>query len=194
MTTRYRSPFLALVLVPLALYACGDDTAADGGGAGAGASDAGLLDAALPDAGEPDADEPDADAPDAKPSLCDTETRDDDYVAGMLKVGDNGYTVSLVSSDPGPPDMGDNTWMVKVLAPGGAPMDAVELDALPLMPDHGHGSSMTPIVTPSGADGLYEIAPVHLQMSGYWTIRIKIVDPVSAEELDRVTYGFCVSS
>jgi hypothetical protein len=126
--------------------------------------------------------------------LCATEDRDDDYAPGLVKVGEAGYSVTLVASDPAPPERGDNTWTVAVIDPGGAPLGGLELDVYPYMPDHGHGSPKQVTVEAAGAAGTYTLTPVNLSMSGLWTVRIKLVDPGTSTELDRVTFAFCVDA
>ncbi|MCX5741378.1 MAG: FixH family protein [Proteobacteria bacterium] len=126
------------------------------------------------------------------PKFCDSETRDDVYVPGMIKVGDNGYAFELVSSTPGPPPKGNSAWVVRIRHPD--PIDNLALTIVPFMPDHGHGTSVQAVITPM-ANGTYGIAPVNLFMTGFWSVRIGIADQATpATELDHVAFLWCVSS
>lgn len=151
---------------------------------------------AVPDAPVPDAPAPDVPPPDAAidaPMLCDSEPRDDTYVPGLTKIGAHGYRVVLESSTPGPPRRGNNDWVVQVLDPASAPRDGLVIEVVPYMPDHGHGTAVQAIVTALGG-GRYRIAKVNLFMSGYWTIRLGLVDSaMGPDELDDVTFAFCVN-
>ena len=52
---------------------------------------------------------------------CEAETRDEQFLAGMQKVGAGGVQVTLMSATPAPPGRDDNTWVIDV-AQGGAPL------------------------------------------------------------------------
>ncbi|MGE0398239.1 MAG: hypothetical protein AB7T06_16165 [Kofleriaceae bacterium] len=121
--------------------------------------------------------------------VCDLETRDDDYVAGMSKTGANGYRVVLVDSTPAPRPKGNYTWNVQILDPTTAPRDDVQITVGPFMPDHHHGTSVQAVVTSTG-NGMYSISPINLFMTGYWTIRLGLRE--NATEVDFVIYAFCV--
>lgn len=131
---------------------------------------------------------PDAPEPDAL-RVCDLEERDDDYVAGMSKVGANGYRFTLVTSTPAPAGKGVYTWEVQVHDPASQPFDAPMLTVFPFMPDHHHGTSAATI-TPM-TNGMYTISALDLFMTGYWTIRLGVRD-VSSVELDFARFAFCV--
>jgi len=126
------------------------------------------------------------------PKFCDSETRDDTYAAGLTKVGANGYSIVLVSSTPAPPQKGNNAWVVQVLHP--APVDGLHLRVVPFMPDHGHGTAVVPVITPA-ANGTYNVSPVNLFMTGFWSVRIDLLDAANQDtELDHAAFLFCVSS
>lgn len=122
------------------------------------------------------------------PGLCDNEQRDDEYAAGMTRIGANGYTVVLATSTPLPGAKGNYVWNVQVLDPSMAPANGLDVRVTPFMPDHGHGTS-APTIT-AGADGVYTIAQMDLFMTGFWTIRFSLRDTTS--ELDFVVFKFCV--
>ena len=126
------------------------------------------------------------------PRFCDSETRDDTYTPGMVKVGVNGYAFTLVSSVPAPPQKGNNAWVVQISHPD--PVDGINLSVVPFMPDHGHGTAVQAVVTPT-TNGTYNISPVNLFMTGFWSVRINVLDPAAGNaELDHVAFLFCVNS
>lgn len=175
---------LQLTLLVAAVFACGDDAAP-------------LVDApASPDTAAPiDAapiDAPTIDAGPDAPSLCDSEERDDDYTPGLTKTGPAGYAVVLTESDPVPGRTGNYAWTIQVRDAADQPVEGAVITARPFMPDHGHGTSPTPTVTPAGG-GNYAISPINLFMSGYWTIRLTMRDG-SGADLDVVTFAFCVAA
>ena len=115
----------------------------------------------------------------------------DDYAAGMLKTGTNGkVTVELVTSDPGPPIKGSNSWRVVVKDSNGAPLDGATIGVLPFMPYHGHGTQVEPVVTPM-ANGSYGIAPLYFYMAGLWETTLKITTSDGATN-DSVAFSFCI--
>lgn len=97
---------LALVAGSVAIEACGDDSAAGGGGAGA--PDGGVSDAGVPDAGSPDAGASDAEAPDGGGSIP---PRPDTTVRWRIQ--------GLLPSEPRP-ESEKRDWGVTRLAPGEA--------------------------------------------------------------------------
>jgi hypothetical protein len=176
------SALAALTALTVGLAACGTP---GGGGADAAADAPATVDAGRDAAAAPDA---------AGSMVCDQETRDDDYVAGMshTDTGDNGWQVILLSSDPGPPARGDNAWTVQVVDDQEIARDDIDIAVFPFMPDHGHGTPVTAEVTPSGTDGVYAIDPINLYMPGFWVVRLTLLDQGTGAELDRVLYRFCV--
>lgn len=106
---------------------------------------------------------------------CATETRAMPYQAGMSVMSQTGaFTVKLLSSTPGPPIKGQNSWVVEIDdSASGAPLDQVELTASPSMPDHQHPTTRRVVVTAAGSS-TYSLNPVYLYMSGYWEVRLNI--------------------
>jgi hypothetical protein len=119
---------------------------------------------------------------------CAAETRDDDYAVGLSKTGMS-MTATFVSADPAPPVKGDNTWVLSFTDSGGAPLDGLAITVTPLMPDHGHGTPVVAVVTPTGEAGQYSIEPVNLFMEGYWEVTFEITQ---GDVQDSVVFGFCV--
>lgn len=147
---------------------------------------------ATPDATTPDAAPADAPPIDGAPKFCDAETRDDTYTPGMVKLGANGYEFELVSSTPGPPRKGNNAWVLQLRHP--APLDGLHLRVVPFMPDHGHGTAVQAVVTPAG-NGTYDVSPVNLFMTGFWSVGIDALDPAAGDAvLDHVAFLFCVNA
>src|SRR5690349_24797093 len=79
-------------------------------------------------------------------SVCEVETRDDDFVIGLSKSGTL-VTASFMSADPAPPIKGDNTWVIEFTELGGTPLTGATITAVPMMPDHGHGTPIDAVVT-----------------------------------------------
>ncbi len=130
------------------------------------------------------------------PVNCAEETRADDFVVGLSKVGDgNLLDFTLMTADPAPPARGDNTWVLQInqMTNGvdGAAVDGASMTVSPFMPDHGHPSGKTVIVTPNGTAGQYELAPVNLWMPGLWETTI---DATTSAGDDTVVFRFCIPS
>lgn len=121
---------------------------------------------------------------------CEKEDRAEEYMQGIEKTGD-ALTVTLVKSVPAPPEKGDNEWTVQVADDGGAPMDGLGIEAVPWMPDHGHGTSIESEMMPGEAAGEYVVDPVNLLMAGYWEITLAITD-AEGNDVDEVMFKFCV--
>ncbi|HTE52091.1 MAG TPA: FixH family protein [Kofleriaceae bacterium] len=117
---------------------------------------------------------------------CATETRDDDFVAGMTKDGDV-FAFRLMDSVPSPPDKGDNTWTIRI-EDGGEGVPALDVSFSLNMPDHGHGTPIPVGVTDEG-DGSYTADPINMWMPGLWDVTINADDGTAA---DSVTFSFCV--
>jgi hypothetical protein len=121
-------------------------------------------------------------------TACAMELRDDDYAVGLSKTG-TFVTASFVSADPAPPRLGDNTWVLRFTDSGGAALDGLDITVTPMMPDHGHGTPVVAVVTPTEAAGEYSIAPVNLFMVGYWEITFEMTQ---GDQQDSIMFGFCV--
>jgi hypothetical protein len=123
------------------------------------------------------------------PSACAKDSRADTYVAGLQKTGTN-LSVSLVDSMPSPPVKGTNAWTIEVKDMSGAPLDGATIVITPFMPDHNHGTSVTPVVSPKGG-GSYGIANLYLFMPGLWQVTIDVT-PMGSTEHRTVVYNICV--
>ncbi len=141
------------------------------------------------------------------PVSCGTAT--DTYVANLVKPGERGkYTFTLVQGTPAPPALDGNAWTVKIVDASGASPTLAQLTVNPYMPQMGHGSDQTPVIT-SNADGTFTLANIYLFMPGLWTITLT-VDALPAPNdggadadagttthppvtLDDAVYTFCVN-
>lgn len=121
---------------------------------------------------------------------CETETRAIPYAPGLMRTSASGaWQAVLVSSEPGPPIKGTNTWTVRLLDSAGATRDDVTVTVRTLMPDHNHGSTVKAVVTPMG-DGLYGVAPLYLYMPGLWQVTLVIEAPTGP---DNVMFPVCIA-
>ena len=121
----------------------------------------------------------------ANPATVDT------YHAGIEKVGEAGLVkLAIDSALPAPPAKADNEWVVSLRHVSGPALDNAQLNVVPFMPEHGHGSSKKPVVTPLGA-GRYRLAPVNFMMPGLWetTIQINLAD----KRKDKVVFRFMIA-
>lgn len=126
---------------------------------------------------------------------CEIEMRDEEFVAGMEKVGAEGITFRLVSSSPAPPARFDNTWVLELVDAGGAPLAGAEVEVEPFMPDHNHGTSIDAEVTEDTAViGRYTLDPVNLFMPGVWEVTIRATPAGgTAADRDEAVFTFCVA-
>lgn len=127
-------------------------------------------------------------------AVCAGESRNDEYAVGLAKTGES-LTVTFVDASPAPPDRGENTWTVMVTDAGGQAVTEAELEVVPWMPDHGHGSSVVVEVTPTGTPGEFQLKPIDLFMAGLWEVRLNFTMPGggAAETIEeQVVFAFCV--
>jgi len=97
--------------------------------------------------------------------------------------------VVLVSASLSPPARGTNTWTIKVTDAQGNAIPNATVTAKPFMPDHGHGSSVEPVVT-ANPDGTFAVTPLYLFMPGLWQITFTVK---TATTSDDVVFSFCVA-
>ncbi len=118
---------------------------------------------------------------------CTQETRSDTYVAGLEK--DSTAVKVQLTSDPAPPQKGDNTWTLMVTDTGDTPLDGLTINSTPFMPDHGHGTASQETVTAGTQAGEYVLDPVNLWMPGYWEVTI---DFTGTGISDKIVYKICI--
>jgi hypothetical protein len=163
MHTRSLLGALALLSIPLA--AC----ASSAGGGGAGGSPPATTD-----------------------SVCDTDPRAETYVAGMSATSlDGSLKMSLMAASPAPPARGLNAWTVAITDASGAPLSGATIALKPFMPDHGHGASVIPQVTPMATQGTFDVQEIDLFMPGIWTNTFTIT-PASGPD-ESVVFTFCIN-
>jgi len=110
----------------------------------------------------------------AAPSICDAfEAEIDSYADGMSKAGD--AMVVTVTADPGPPDLGLNTWVVQLEDGSGNPVETDAIRIAPFMPGHGHGTNpLTYDGEATGEAGTWMVGPFDLFMPGVWEFTITV--------------------
>jgi hypothetical protein len=126
--------------------------------------------------------------------MCATDSRATPYQAGMSVMSTTGvFAVELLSSSPGPPVKGKNTWIVRVdEASTGSALDDLDVSVTPRMPDHPSHGTRPVVVTAAGA-GTYALDPVYLYMSGVWEVRLTIVGSmVGAGTTDTAVIPICI--
>lgn len=85
---------------------------------------------------------------------------------------------------------GLNTWTVKVTDGKGNPVSGAAIKVRPFMPDHGHGSSITPQIMPMAAEGTYQVGLLDFFMPGIWQETFTITPTTGPA--DTVVFTFCV--
>jgi hypothetical protein len=122
-------------------------------------------------------------------SVCEVETRDDNFAVGLSKSGAL-VKATFVAADPAPPIKGDNTWILDFTDLDGEPLSDLTIVAVPRMPDHNHGTPVNAVVTALDEPGRYEITPVNLFMTGYWATTLDVT--LAGGEQDSLMFEFCV--
>ncbi len=134
---------------------------------------------------------------------CSADPRLDAYAGELDKPGELGVlSFRFFGLEPNPPAKGSNTFHVQVSDAEGQVMQAgLRLDLR--MPDHGHGTSVEPVISFDAALGAYTITPVFLFMPGVWRLEFEAVDGsdesldvdgqmVNGQILDSTVLHFCV--
>lgn len=120
--------------------------------------------------------------------VCATDPRVSAFKLGIESTSPTkAVRVSIVSATPAYVIQGVNEWTLAITDGAGAPLDGLTVAVKPVMPDHGHGSSTVPVVTPLGG-GRYRAAGISLPMRGVWNVAIAVTGAVN----DSVTFTFCV--
>jgi hypothetical protein len=108
----------------------------------------------------------------------------------MVVHGTSGtFGIKLDSLSPWPLDKGENTFVVTVLDAAGNPVPDADLKLKPFMPDHGHGSSIVPLVAAPQSDGSREITHVNTFMPGIWQFTFTTT---KGAQSDSSVVTFCV--
>jgi len=122
---------------------------------------------------------------------CQNDPRVEPYTANITKTSPSGaLKVTLVSGDPAPPAVGNNTWIVKAVDGQGANLTTPpKVD--PFMPDHNHGPSVKAQAT-AQPDGTFQVTPIDFIMPGVW--RITFTGAAADGGVpESVAFFFCVS-
>jgi YtkA-like len=135
----------------------------------------------------------DASAAPAPSVSCLADPRLDSYTGELDKAGELGLlSFRFFNLSPSPPAKGSNTFHVQISDAAGAPMQG-ELRVELFMPDHGHGTSVEPVISPDAAPGSYTVQPLYLFMPGVWRLTFQAFgDPADNAMLDDVVLHFCV--
>lgn len=118
---------------------------------------------------------------------CEVETRDDTFVVGLAKTGQQ-MTFTLTSATPAPPMRGDNAWTLQLTNAAG-PLTGATIVVSPFMPDHGHGTSIEAKIIELPDAGQYELSPINMWMPALWETTIQAT---ANGVTDRVIFRFCV--
>ena len=118
---------------------------------------------------------------------CQNDSRVMTYAPNLSVTAGSGLKYILVQSTPAPPAKGTDTWSLRVTDAAGTPKPSLNLQIKTLMPDHGHGSSVTPTIT-DGGGGNYTVNNLFLFMPGVW----KITFAPAAAPTDTADFLFCV--
>jgi hypothetical protein len=134
---------------------------------------------------------PDAGPMTPAPALCATDTRAQTFAPGLEGTNKTGpLDIRLATMAPAPPVTGPNNhWTLAVADANGNPVDGLELDVAPYMPDHKHGTSIIPTVTPAGS-GKYTVSAITLPMGGIWTMTVSVPSDSGVEA--STVFTFCV--
>ncbi len=99
-------------------------------------------------------------------------------------IGYGTFTVAVTSNaDGGAPGSTDGLTMTIPPVPTGVPAD-------PYMPQHGHGGSTIPTITPQ--DGaVFTVSDIDFFMGGWWQLYLDL-QPASGGAKDRVTFDICI--
>jgi hypothetical protein len=125
---------------------------------------------------------------------CSADPRLDVYSGELDKAGELGVlSFRFFDLEPAPPAKGLNTFHVEVTGAGGDVMPG-QLRVGLRMPDHGHGTSVEPIIAADGAPGTYSVGQLFLFMPGVWRLEFEALDAPGedATMLDSVALHFCV--
>jgi hypothetical protein len=137
---------------------------------------------------------------DSTPTVsCAMDPRLDSYMDEVDKSGERGLiSFRFFDLEPSPPAKGNNTFHVQMHDAAGDPM-LPDLRVDLRMPDHGHGTSVEPVISADPALESYTVAPLYLFMPGVWRLAFEAfvspapdTDPPDDTMLDRVVLHFCV--
>jgi hypothetical protein len=126
--------------------------------------------------------------------MCTHDPRVDTYTANLQKSGQlHVLTFTLVESNPAPPARGSNVMKLKITDADDMPVTG-DLQAKLSMPDHGHPTTVQPVITLDPATSTYTIDPAYLFMPGVWLLEFVSYKGSSdaGAPLDTGSYYFCI--
>ena len=123
-------------------------------------------------------------------ALCASDPRAQTFTPGLAQAGKAGFKALLLDMNPIPAAKGDNSWTVQIVDKDGNNVDGATITVKTWMPDHGHASSIIPLVTPVGSGGKYTVSRLNLFMPGIWQITLNLAMPGNVA--DSMMYTFCV--
>lgn len=89
-------------------------------------------------------------------------------------INSDSYKLELQEMLPSPPERGSNTWTIKVSSNGSSEkLEGCEIDLVPFMPEHGHGSPKQPDTIDLG-DGIYQVTDIVFTMPGLWSMEFTV--------------------
>jgi hypothetical protein len=125
---------------------------------------------------------------------CTADPRLDSVASEIDKSGALGaLSFRFFDLEPSPPAKGSNTFHVQVSDAAGALMQGgLHVDLR--MPDHGHGTSVEPVITLDPALGTYTVTPLFLFMPGVWRLEFESFAGSADDDsmLDSVVLHFCI--
>jgi|HubBroStandDraft_6_1064221.scaffolds.fasta_scaffold512822_2 hypothetical protein len=125
-------------------------------------------------------------------SPCATDPRGQHYAVGLSGASTDGsLKMSFVDASPAPPAEGENYWTLKVTDGSGAPLTGASFNVKPWMPDHLHGSSIVPEMTPMSEAGVYHVGILEFFMPGIWQTTFTLEQDSGPPE--AVVFTFCIS-
>lgn len=121
-------------------------------------------------------------------TACEKDTRKDVYVSGLSKSAAS-LSVRIVEATPGPPVKGTNAMTLEIVDAAGKAVEGASVAVVPFMPDHGHGSAVTPEVTPAGG-GRYAVSKLYFAMAGLWQVTVAVTPQGGTKS--EATFAFCL--
>jgi hypothetical protein len=125
---------------------------------------------------------------------CVDDPRVDTYTAHLGKMGINGVlSFEIQSSDPAPPGKTGDTFVLKITDSSGHPMTG-DISIGLYMPDHGHGTTVEPVITFDPATQTYTATPLYLFMPGVWRVQVSSFagSADAGTAVDSALFYFCI--
>jgi hypothetical protein len=112
----------------------------------------------------------------------------EDFRIGAIAEGEV-VRITVLEATPSQPFRGDNAWTVSLSDLADMPLEPLEIEVQPWMPDHGHGTAVGAEITDRG-DGEIHVDPINLWMAGLWEVRFLVT--VDEDTLDTAVLEVCV--